>query len=59
MITAVLDLERATRSYMLESMRNRPFLSKYWEEMVEAVEARADVKPEWSGSVCARHTIGV
>jgi len=46
MITAVLDLSRATRSYVLDSMKNPPFLSKYWEEMVAAVKARADAKPE-------------
>ncbi|NLH71641.1 MAG: carbon-nitrogen hydrolase family protein [Verrucomicrobia bacterium] len=46
MITAVLDIERADRFYALESMRNPPFLSAYWEKMVEEVRARADQKPE-------------
>jgi predicted amidohydrolase len=46
MITAVLDLERADRSYILDSMRNPPFLSKYWMEMAEEVKKRAGDKPE-------------
>jgi predicted amidohydrolase len=41
MITAVLDLERADRSYVLDSMKDPPFLRKYWEEMVaEAVRLK-------------------
>jgi predicted amidohydrolase len=46
MITAVLDLERADRSYVLDSLRDPPFLRHYWEEMVAEVRARADLKPE-------------
>ncbi len=46
MITAVLNLETADRSYALDSMQNPPFLHQYWVEMVEAVKARKDVKPE-------------
>jgi predicted amidohydrolase len=46
MITAVLDLERADRSYILDSMRNPPFLRKYWAEMAEEVKKRAGDKPE-------------
>jgi predicted amidohydrolase len=46
MITAVLDISRADRSYVLDSMANPPFLAGYWREMVEAARARADVKPE-------------
>lgn len=45
-ITAVLDLERADRSYILDSMQNPPFLSAYWREMVEEVKQRKDLKPE-------------
>lgn len=45
-ITAVLDLDRADRSYALDSAENPPFLREYWREMVEAVKARKDVKPE-------------
>jgi predicted amidohydrolase len=46
MITAVLDLSRADRSYVLDSMQNPPFLSKYWRSMVKEVKERADMKPE-------------
>jgi predicted amidohydrolase len=46
MITAVLDISRADRSYALDSMRNPPFLARYWEEMVEEVKARARRRPE-------------
>ncbi len=45
MITAVLDLERADRSYVRDSMENPPFLRDYWRQMVEAVIARKDAKP--------------
>jgi omega-amidase len=46
MITAVLDLERADRSYVIDSMENPPFLRGYWRDMVDAVKTRKDVKPE-------------
>ncbi len=46
MITAVLDLDRADRSYVLDSAENPPFLRQYWRDMVEAMKARKDVKPE-------------
>ena len=46
MITAVLDLSRADRSYPLDSLKNPPFLAPYWQEMIEAVKARADATPE-------------
>jgi hypothetical protein len=46
MITAVLDLSRADRSYVLDSMSNPPFLSRYWRQMVEETRKRKDVKPE-------------
>ena len=46
MITAVLDLERADRSYILDSMKDPPFLARYWEQMVADVRARANEKPE-------------
>jgi predicted amidohydrolase len=45
MITAVLDIDRADRSYALDSMREPPFLARYWKEMIRAVKARADIKP--------------
>jgi hypothetical protein len=46
MITAVLDLGRADRSYILDSLKNPPFLAKYWQQMVEEVRVRADQQPE-------------
>ena len=45
-ITAVLNLETADRSYALDSLSNPPFLHHYWTEMVDAVKARKDLKPE-------------
>ena len=42
MITAVLDLSRADRSYILDSTRNPPFLAAYWQKMIEDMKARAD-----------------
>lgn len=46
MITAVLDLERADRHYVLDSLANPPFLRPHWEEMIGEMKARADQKPE-------------
>ena len=46
MITAVLDLSRADRSYVQDSMRNPDFLAEHWRRMVEEVKARKDVAPE-------------
>lgn len=46
MITAVMDLSRADRSYVRDSMANPPFLAKYWQQMIKEVRARADTKPE-------------
>jgi predicted amidohydrolase len=45
MITAVLDLSRADRSYILDSLENPPFLKQYWQEMINEVRRRADEKP--------------
>jgi len=45
MITAVLDLEKADRSYLLESMEQSPFLKKYWKQMVREVKQNCDRKP--------------
>jgi hypothetical protein len=42
----VLDLSRANRSYVLDSMKDPPFLAKYWQKMVEEVKGRANLKPE-------------
>jgi len=46
MITAVLDLSRADRSYILDSMKNPPFLAPYWQQMMAEMNARKDLKPE-------------
>jgi predicted amidohydrolase len=46
MITATLDLERADRSYVLDSLKDPPFLREYWEEMLKKVRERRDVRPE-------------
>jgi predicted amidohydrolase len=46
MITAVLDLERADRSYVLDSMKDPPFLRHYWEEMIVEMRKRADLRPD-------------
>lgn len=46
MISAVLDLSRADRSYVLDSLQNPPFLAHYWRQMIEAVKQHADDKPE-------------
>ena len=45
MITSVLDMSRADRSYVLDSIQNPPFLSNYWQQMIEEVKQRADEKP--------------
>jgi predicted amidohydrolase len=45
MITAVLDLSRASRSYVLDSMKHPPFLAKYWQQMIDDVIARKDQPP--------------
>jgi omega-amidase len=42
MITAVLDLSRADRSYIIDSMNNPPFLSRHWQAMIEEMKARVD-----------------
>jgi predicted amidohydrolase len=46
MITAVLDLERADRSYLLDSLKTPSWMSRYWQEMIEEARARADQRPE-------------
>jgi predicted amidohydrolase len=45
MITAILDLSRATRSYILDSMKNPPFLARYWKQMVKEVVNKSTQKP--------------
>jgi len=44
MITAVLDLSRADRFYILDSMKNPPFVSDYWRQMVEEVKKKSKHK---------------
>lgn len=46
MITATLDLERADRSYILDSLQSPSWMSRYWREMIEEVRERADRRPE-------------
>ena len=46
MITAVLDLERADRSYALDSLNHPPFLHRHWEEMIKEMKERANLAPE-------------
>jgi predicted amidohydrolase len=46
MITSVLDLSRADRAYIIDSMNNPPFLRKHWQEMIEAMKAQAGAANE-------------
>jgi len=46
MITSVLDLERADRSYIMDSMKNPPFMQEHWARIVADMKARANEKPE-------------
>ncbi len=46
MITAVLDLERADRGYVLDSLDAPPFLRPYWEDMLKAITSRVNLKPD-------------
>jgi hypothetical protein len=45
MISAVLDLARADRGYIKDSLKDPPFLAPYWKQMVRAVQKRAHLKP--------------
>ena len=45
-ITAVLDISRADRSYIVDSMNNPPFLRKYWQQIVEEMKTRVDLTNE-------------
>ncbi len=45
MVTATLDLSRADRSYILDSLQNPPFLRQHWRDMVKAVKRRAGKEP--------------
>jgi predicted amidohydrolase len=46
MITAVLDIDRADRSYIVDSLQDPPFLREHWQRMLEAVRERASMTPE-------------
>ena len=46
MITATLDLERADRSYVLDSLNEPPILRPYWDAMVKIVQDRAGLTPD-------------
>jgi predicted amidohydrolase len=46
MITAVLDLDRADRGYITDSLANPPFLKSHWEAMIADMLARKDDIPE-------------
>jgi hypothetical protein len=45
MITAVLDLERADRSTVRDSLDAPPFLRRYWPPMIRELKRRANSKP--------------
>lgn len=45
LITATLDLERADRSYALDSFKDPPFLRRHWQAMLKAIKQRADLAP--------------
>ena len=45
MITAVLDLDRADRSYALDSLAAPPFLRRYWTPMLRELKRRANQPP--------------
>lgn len=46
MITSVLDISRADRSYIIDSMNNPPFLRKHWQDMIEAMKVQAGAANE-------------
>lgn len=46
MISATLDLDRADRGYVLDSLKDPPFLQRHWQGMLQDVKARADLQPE-------------
>lgn len=46
MITATLDLPRADRSYVRDSLQDPPFLRPHWERVLAEVKSRAHLKPE-------------
>ncbi|HLH54066.1 MAG TPA: hypothetical protein VKY92_10685, partial [Verrucomicrobiae bacterium] len=46
MITATLDLDRADRGYVRDSIEAPPFLKPHWEEMVKETISRKDIPPQ-------------
>lgn len=48
MITAVLDLSRADRSYVRDSLQHPPFLAKHWRSMVREEERRPGSTSAWA-----------
>jgi len=46
LITAVLDLEKATGYYARQSAEHPQFLKKHWQRMMEEVQKRKDLNPE-------------
>jgi predicted amidohydrolase len=46
LITAVLDLSRADRSYVRDSLKSPPFLARHWRAMMQEVKARAHIAPK-------------
>ena len=46
MITATLDLSRATRTYVLASMSHPLFLATHWQKMIDECVARKDIPPQ-------------
>lgn len=44
-ITAVLDLSRADRSYVRDSLNQPPFLRRYWQAMIREVRRRSTARP--------------
>jgi len=46
LITAVLDLDKASGYYAKQSAQYPEFLREHWERMMEAVRQRADLNPE-------------
>jgi predicted amidohydrolase len=45
LITATLDLARADRSYILDSLASPRFLRRHWQAMIREVKARANRRP--------------
>ena len=46
MITAVLDLERADRSYVRDSLAAPPFLRRHWTPILRELKRRANLPPK-------------